>query len=64
MGCYLKLDEIEQLAYIGVVHLVQDSLIQIRIVKDMGISYGIPNLNDLEVKPVVPLSALNMSLEG
>lgn len=61
VGCYEKKDEIDRLAYLGVVHLVQDRIIQVKIRKDLGIIKSDPisrsSLNDIEIRPVVPTTA-------
>lgn len=61
VGCYLIQDEIERLAYIGVVHHVQDKLIQIRLVKDAGVfkksPYETESLKLFIIRPVLPISA-------
>lgn len=62
VGCYAIQDEIDRLAYLGVVHLVQDKLIQIKIHQDYGVLTKIPStqeeLKSLVVRPVVPVTAL------
>ena len=37
VGCYLRQDEVDKLAYLAVVHIVQDKVIQIKIRADLGI---------------------------
>ena len=62
VGCYLQRDDIDRLAYLAVVHLVQDKFIQIKIHRDMGVLQSIPTsvdeLKAIIVRPVVPVSAL------
>ncbi len=64
VGCYLDVEGIEQLAYIGVVHLVQDKVIQIRITKKIVPDDSF-SLNNLEIKPVIPVGVFDsLSEEG
>lgn len=61
VGCYLQQDDIDTLACVGVVHIVQEKVIQIRIV---GLGKATPptfadTLSRLVVRPVVPVDALN-----
>jgi hypothetical protein len=62
VGCYITTDEIDRLAYLGVVHLVQDRVIQIKIRFDFKILENIPEsadmLKNIVVRPVVPVTAL------
>lgn len=62
VGCYSIQDEIDRLAYLGVVHLVQDKVIQIKIRQDYGVLSKIPltqeELKSLVIRPVVPVTAL------
>lgn len=62
VGCYSIQDEIHRLAYLGVVHLVQDNLIQIKIHQDFQVLTSIPStqeqLKSLLIRPVVPFTAL------
>lgn len=62
VGCYLQLDDVDRLAYLAVVHLVQDKVIQIRIHSDLGLLKAIPSstneLRNLIIRPVVPVTAL------
>lgn len=62
VGCYIVQSEVERLAYLGVVHLVQDKVIQIKIKYDCKILDAIPQtpsaLGEILVKPVVPITAL------
>ncbi|MDD2467922.1 MAG: hypothetical protein PHI97_28420 [Desulfobulbus sp.] len=62
VGCYAQINEIDRLAYIGVVHLVQDKVIQIKIKADMGALNKIPmlteELNNITIRPVVPITAI------
>ncbi len=61
VGCYVQQDEIDRLAYLGVVHLVQDKVIQIKIRTDFQVLNEIPSsldrLNTIIVRPVVPVTA-------
>lgn len=63
VGCYFVADEIERLAYVGVVHHVQEKVIQIRILRaclDATEMAKIPqSINQLLVRPVIPYSALD-----
>lgn len=62
VGCYQEHDEIDRLAYLGVVHLVQDKVIQIKVHTDLGVLAQIPvttnELKNIVVRPVVPVTAL------
>ena len=62
VGCYLKQNDIERLAYVGVIHLVQEKVIQIKIRADLGVCDKIPEnseaLKEIVVRPVVPVTAL------
>jgi hypothetical protein len=62
VGCYLKQDDIERLAYVGVIHLVQEKVIQIKIRADLRVCDKIPHnseaLKEIVVRPVVPVTAL------
>ena len=62
VGCYTQHDEIDRLAYVGVVHHVQDKVVQIKIYHDLQVLEAIPQtpraLKNLVVKPMVPISAL------
>ncbi len=62
VGCYIQRDEIDRLAYLGVVHLVQDKVIQIKVRADLQVLEKIPEsadeLDRLVIRPVVPVSAL------
>lgn len=63
VGCYAQRDEIDRLAYIGVVHLVQDKVIQIKVHTDYKILGNIPTsqeeLKNIVIRPVVPITALD-----
>jgi hypothetical protein len=63
VGCYVQQDEVDTLACLGVVHIVQEKVIQIKVI---GITAGIEILHNLPdtlsriiIRPVVPLDALN-----
>lgn|SRR5690554_5594582 len=62
VGCYVRKDDIDRLAYLGVVHLVQDKVIQIRVRADFKILEAIPESSDelknISVRPVVPITAM------
>ena len=62
VGCYSQHNEIDRLAYIGVVHLVQEMVIQIKIRSDCGVLGEIPtlqgDLKNIVIRPVVPITAL------
>lgn len=63
VGCYYTTDEVERLAYIGVVDHIQEKVIQIRTIRsflpdDNGPTPSI-NINHLIIRPVVPYSALD-----
>lgn len=62
VGCYYTPDEVERLAYVGVVDHVQEHVIQIRIIQSFlptenEIAPSV-NINHLIVRPVIPYSAL------
>jgi hypothetical protein len=62
VGCYAVTDEIDRLAYLGVVHLVQDKVIQIKVRADYSVLPQIPStqeeLKNIVIRPVVPVTAL------
>lgn len=62
VGCYSHQDDVDRLAYVAVVHLVQDKVIQIKIHSDLGLLGSIPSttseLQALIIRPVVPVTAL------
>ena len=63
VGCYFQQDEVDTLACVGVVHIVQEKVIQIRLVGGF-IGQATPptsldSLARLVVRPVVPFDALN-----
>ena len=62
VGCYVRKDDIDRLAYLGVVHLVQDKVIQIKVRADFKVLESIPEstdaLKNIIVRPVVPVTAL------
>lgn len=62
VGCYAQQDEIDRLAYLGVVHHVQDTVIQIKILFDFGVFekmlFTSEQLKNIAVRPVVPVTAL------
>jgi hypothetical protein len=62
VGCYSHQDDVDRLAYVAVVHLVQDKVIQIKIHSDLGLLDSIPTtsseLQSLIIRPVVPVTAL------
>lgn len=62
VGCYAQMDEVDRLAYLGVVHHVQDKVIQIRIVWDYSVLTKIPStqeeLKNIFIRSVVPVIAL------
>lgn len=63
VGCYAKRDEIDRLAYLGVVHLVQEKVVQIKLHADLGVYEEIPTtqeeLSNLIIRPVVPIEAID-----
>ncbi|WP_431101227.1 hypothetical protein [Roseateles noduli] len=63
VGCYFQYEEIDSLACLGVVHIVQEKVIQIRIVGGFIGQATAPTSTDslsrLVVRPVVPIDALN-----
>lgn len=62
VGCYSNLDDVDRLAYVAVVHLMQDKVIQIKMHNDLGVLKSIPStakeLQSLVIRPVVPFTAL------
>lgn len=62
VGCYAVRDEVDRLAYLGVVHLVQDKVIQIKVQTDYSVLPQIPStqeeLKNIVIRPVVPVTAL------
>lgn len=62
VACYAQQDEIDRLAYLGFVHIIQEKVIQIKIRADFGIFESIPSKSDqlknIVVRPVVPAAAL------
>jgi hypothetical protein len=62
VGCYSQKDGLDKLAYLGLVEHIQPKLIQIQILMDMqilsSVPYGTDDLKMLEIRPVVPFSAL------
>lgn len=62
VGCYSQRDGIDRLAYLAVVHVFQEKVIQIRILADFGVLPSVPTAPDelkmLEIRPVVPITAL------
>ncbi|GAB3785883.1 hypothetical protein [Dyella agri] len=70
VGCYAQMNEIDRLAYLGVVHLIQDRVIQVKIQNDYSVLSKIPStqeeLRNIIIRPVVPVTALQQmgSLES
>lgn len=64
VGCYFQRDEIDTLAFIGTVQIVQEKFIQIKIISNFIGQYTGPtsqdSLNRLVVKSVIPFDALNL----
>lgn len=62
VGCYLQRDGVDRLAYLAVVHLVQEKVIQIKIRMDLGLlpagNLSQEDLETIEIRPVVPVTAL------
>jgi hypothetical protein len=62
VGCYSSIDDVDRLAYVAVVHLMQEKVIQIKIHTDLGVLKEIPEtaaaLRYLVIRPVVPVTAL------
>lgn len=63
VGCYLQRDEVDTLACVGVVHIVQEKFIQIKLIGqpsgDIAPSMTPEALARFVVRPVVPFDALN-----
>lgn len=63
VGCYLEQNYIEDLAYLGVIHHVQDNVIQIKI--EMGFldpekfQLTTEIAKKIIIRPVIPIEALN-----
>jgi hypothetical protein len=68
VGCYFRDGEIERLSHLGLVHLVQDKIIQIKIIRNFGIMDELPKtksqLSSMYIRSVVPITAINMSQES
>ena len=70
LGCYAQIDEVDRLAYLAVVHLIQDKIIQVKIIANFSILEKIPStheeLKNLIIRPVVPFTAISQlnSLEN
>lgn len=62
LGCYAQIDEIDRLAYLAVVHIIQDKIVQVKIRADFGVLDKIPStqeeLKNIAIRSVVPISAL------
>jgi hypothetical protein len=62
VACYLQKNEFDRLAYLAAVHIVQDKVIQIKILEDLRVLETIPispdELKAIIVRPVVPVTAL------
>lgn len=63
LGCYVQNDDIDRLAYLGVVYLVQEKVIQIKIRSDYGLLARAPStpdeLRSIVIRPVVPITVLD-----
>jgi len=61
VGCYIQKDDIDRLAYLGEVYLVQEKVIQIKVLRDFGVitstSFSFNDLKSIVIRPVVPTSA-------
>lgn len=66
VGCYSQQDEIDTLICVGVVHIVQEKAIQIKLRSGFFESGSPPTSQDdllrLQLRPVVPIDALNSLL--
>jgi hypothetical protein len=64
VGCYYQKNEneLDRLAYLAAVHIVQDKVIQIKILVDLEVIETIPTsfdeLKTIFVRPVIPVTAL------
>lgn len=62
VGCYTQRNEVDRLAYLGFVHLVQEKVIQIKIARNYSVLDAIPStqeeLKNIVIRPVVPVTAL------
>jgi|EndMetStandDraft_8_1072994.scaffolds.fasta_scaffold22826_3 hypothetical protein len=61
VGCYVRQDDIDTLACVGVVHIVQDRVIQIKLhnLRDSSNFSSKDALARLVIRPVIPIDALN-----
>jgi hypothetical protein len=63
VGCYFQQDEIDTLAFIGSVYIIQEKVIHIKIIGDFIGAYTAPtsqnSLDRLVVKSVIPFDAFN-----
>jgi len=63
VGCYSQRDEVDTLICIGVVHIVQENAIQIKLRSGFLENESPPvsqdDLSRLQLRPVVPIEALN-----
>ena len=62
VGCYSQKNGLDKLAYLGLVEHIQPKLIQVQILRDLKtlpyVPQGSDELKMLEIRPVVPFSAL------
>jgi energy-converting hydrogenase Eha subunit A len=68
VGCYFSDDDVDRLAYLAVVHLMQEKVIQIKIHADLGVLKSVPRtsleLRALVIRPVVPVTAIQLLQNG
>lgn len=68
VGCYFNDDDVDRLAYLAVVHLMQEKVIQIKIHAALGVLKNIPStqseLRTLVIRPVVPMTAIELYQNG
>lgn len=62
VGCYIRDGYVDKLAYLGIVKLIQDNIIQITIIKNMEIFSEFPSstdaLRNIMVRSVVPFQSI------
>lgn len=68
VGCYTRQDEIDRLAYLGVVQLIQDRMIQIRIIRDFELFNEIVDSADflkrIMIRSVIPFNELTSYIQN
>lgn len=62
VGCYLQQEDVDTLVCVGVVHIVQEKVIQIKVhgpIRHLDPSVPREALSRIVIRPVVPIDALN-----